>query len=127
CTDAVVCQDPTGPGSYPSTPNLTIPDNDPNGISDTIDVDVTGKTTQVKISVVVAHPHRGDVRITLTKDGEEAIVFDQVGGSNDDIIDIFEVRSLVGVEAKGTWTLRVIDNATGDEGVLESWTLDVST
>ena len=49
-----------------SQPNLAIPDNNPTGITDTIDVTEAQTISAIKVGVDITHPYRGDLRVTLT-------------------------------------------------------------
>lgn len=105
---------------------IAIPDADPAGIESSIDVAGMAPTgCGVTTSLTITHSWRGDLRVALTRpDGTEIILHDRTGSSADDLIIIDEVVS-AGGPAEGEWILHVSDNATADEGTLESWSLTV--
>jgi subtilisin-like proprotein convertase family protein len=58
-----------------STPNRAIPENNPVGITDTIDISETLLISSLKVGVDISHSYRGDLNATLTTplgDGDRA-------------------------------------------------------
>jgi subtilisin-like proprotein convertase family protein len=111
---------------YAATVGSSIPDNDPTGASNTIDVGDDGSVTAVKVTVDISHTYRGDLRLTLVKGDKSVTVVDGDGGSTDDIKQTFTVNGLSGATLRGGWTLKVEDTAAQDTGTLNSWSLDVT-
>ena len=118
------------------TSDLTVPD--------------TGTIFDINVQLDVTHTFDGDLETFLiAPDGTEIELFSRVGGSNDNfsgtILDddaavvISEssapfngrfraegnLAALAGKPAQGIWTLRIADVATGDQGMLNSWSLEV--
>ncbi len=120
----------TGGGStttkdFPVTPALAIPDNTPAGVN--VDVPVTGVTGAkgLTVSVDITHTYRGDLVLSLLKDGHavKTLVMN-VGGSAHDIVDSYTVTAAeMGASANGTWTLNVADTAAQDVGTVNKVTL----
>jgi len=126
---------PNGEGSQTvqgeSTPDLNIPDNRSDGITDTIDLDQDATIAGVQVTLDISHPYRGDLRATLLTPWGDAIVLHQrhQGGSADNVqrtIDESDVQALAtlhGHSTKGDWRLLVQDLAPVDVGTLNRWTL----
>jgi len=113
--------------SYTKTPQEPIPDNDPNGITSTIDVLESLSIWDIDCNVNITHPWIGDLIIKLTSpEGTVSILQERQGGSADNInqtyYNLTEFRDEPG---QGTWTFSVSDNAGLDVGTLDSWTLTI--
>lgn len=102
---------------------IDIPDNDPTGISSTIDFAAPGPIVSMEIAVDVTHTWRGDLRVVLKKDGTSVVLADKEGGGADDIKRSFDVPDFNGQIADGTYTLSIVDTAGQDVGTLNSWTI----
>jgi hypothetical protein len=125
CASAPACASNPTVRMYTSSPNLSIPDNDPTGVSDTIDVSDTGTVGSVKVTVAIDHTYRGDLTLTLSHGQTTQTVVAESGGSADDIREEFDVAGFTGAALAGGWTLKVVDGAGQDVGTLETWTLEV--
>lgn len=111
--------------------NITIPDNDPNGIESSITIDANLTVEFVDI-FFDAHDHAslGDLEIILTSPfGTRSIL----AKTHVEAFDGYfryknwrfgSVRHL-GEKSKGTWRLQVIDRQLGNEGTFFSWGLKV--
>jgi hypothetical protein len=109
--------------TYESTTPVAIPDDDPAGITSVIVVPdaVTPRTVTVELDVT--HTYAGDLRITLSHGGTEAVLWDRAGGANDDVRQSFPLDAFAGRPAAGDWTLLIVDDAARDVGTLNRWTL----
>ncbi|MBV8763043.1 MAG: proprotein convertase P-domain-containing protein [Deltaproteobacteria bacterium] len=110
------------------TPGTQIPDNDPAGVN--VDVPVSGVTSPkgLAVSVDITHTYRGDLVLTLRKDGHDVktLVMNQ-GGSTDNIVDTYTLSAAeLGSSVNGTWTLNVSDTAAQDVGTVNKVTLQFS-
>lgn len=75
------------------------------------------------VSVDIAHPWRGDLKLELlTPSGRAHLLSNYEGGSADDIRQTYEV-DLSAEQLQGDWTLRIHDKASGDTGWLNGWTI----
>jgi hypothetical protein len=113
---------PTGPlREFSATPHAPIPDNDATGV--TVDVPVTNVTGSPALTVTlkIKHTYRGDLLVSLLKDGVvRKVLADNEGGSSDDIDATYSVSATdVGV-ANGRWSVKVVDNAADDRGTVEA-------
>jgi len=116
-----------------SEPSLAIPDNNPAGISDTIDIDQSGTVRDIKVWLDITHTWIGDLKIELVSpSGRAVMLHKQTGGSRDNIIQTYDVQNLIalqvfmGEEGQGTWTLKASDHAGRDVGKLNRWVLDIA-
>ena len=111
--------------------NAVIPDNDDNGLKDTIKVFKKGTVESLSVRVNINHSYSGDLEIHLTApSGKSAVLHGRTGSSKDDIQLVFDgkaVKDFIGEKAKGKWTLTVKDFAPRDEGKLNNWSLRIDT
>ncbi len=100
-------------------------------ISDNTTVDspltVSGRAgnapTTLQVGVTIIHTYQGDLRVDLVApDGTLYNIHNRTGGSADNIVGTFTVNASSEV-ANGTWKLRVNDNAAGDIGRIDKWSL----
>lgn len=106
--------------------NLTdYPINDNTTVSSPIVV--SGRTgnapAATPVAVNIVHTYKGDLKVDLVApDGSVYVMHNRTGGSADNIVQTFSVN--LSTEAlNGTWNLRVNDNAGGDVGYINSWSL----
>lgn len=88
---------------------------------------VTGRTGAAPASTLVAvdisHTWKGDLKVDLlAPDGSVYVLSNRSGGSADDIRQTFTVN-LSSEAINGSWKLRINDNASGDSGRLNSWSI----
>lgn len=88
----------------------------------------------IEVNVEIRHTYSSDLRVILkSPQGNEIILQDRTGGSQDDIIKSFRSSNepdlfapVIGKPAKGDWHLKVMDVAEQDEGTLVKWGLAIS-
>jgi len=90
-------------------------------------ITVSGRTGRagnaVPVSVNITHTFKGDLRVDLVApDGSSYNLHNRTGGSADNIIQTY-TKNLSSEKLNGTWKLRVNDNAGGDVGVINSWSI----
>ncbi len=107
---------------FSAAPNAAIPDNAPAGV--TVDVPVTGVTgtPALTVSVDIGHTYRGDLVVTLLKDGAvKKVLHDKTGGSADDLVQSYTLTSYeVGSAPNGRWQLKVVDVYAADTGTVRN-------
>lgn len=116
-----------------SSPDRSIPDNNPRGIKDKIISDAEFVMGAVKVNVDITHTYIGDLRVTLVSpSGTSVPLHDRSGGSTNDLHAEFDIHVVPGLHAlsgepvKGEWVLHVQDLARADRGRLKRWSLDIS-
>lgn len=118
--------------SKTATPGLTVPDNNPAGVQDTLNFAEQSNILGVKVSVDITHSYIGDLVVTLTApSGTAVILHDKIGGPADNIKRTFDLAStpalgkLTGQSIQGNWTLKIQDVAAIDVGKLNRWELEI--
>jgi len=75
------------------------------------------------VAVSIIHTYKGDLKVDLVApDGTVYVLHNRTGGSADNIAQTFSVN-LSSEALNGTWNLRVNDNASGDTGRIDSWSI----
>ncbi len=112
-----------GQSFFENTTDYTINDNA------TVDspLTVSGRTgnapSNLKVGVTIYHTWKGDLKVDLVApDGSLYNIHNRTGGSADNVIGTFTINASSEV-ANGTWKLRVNDNANGDVGRIDKWSL----
>jgi subtilisin-like proprotein convertase family protein len=113
-----------------SEPALSIPDNNPAGVDDTIDITGSGNVRGLEAWVDITHTWIGDLQVMLTSpSGASVLLHDRSGGSQDNLITVYDLETtpamsiFVNTPGAGTWTLSASDNAGRDTGKLNAWGL----
>jgi subtilisin-like proprotein convertase family protein len=113
------------------TLNLTIPDNNATGLTDSITIGSEFSNFIVEHVEVVfnaTHSWRGDLEVRLTSPAgvvsQLATVRDSDSGDNFSSWRFGSARYW-GESAAGAWTLRIADRAAADVGTWNSWTLRI--
>jgi len=113
---------PPGGNSYTNDTDVNI--NDYRTRTSTIDVTANGDSGSISIDVDIKHTWVGDLKLTLVApNGATAVLREYSGGSANDILESYNINA-TGVERNGTWQLQVRDNAGGDVGYIDSWTIN---
>ena len=114
--------------AYVSKPGLKIPDNSPEGIEDTIGVDIQGTLSDLELEIDIAHTYIGDLQVILfAPSGKSVVLHNRLGGNTQNIIKKFSMQNtpdlqiLKGEQLHGSWRLKVIDFAQVDTGKLNMW------
>lgn len=114
---------PTGETqTYTNDTDVTIGDNT------TVDspITVSGRTGTPQtgtVSVNIVHSYQGDLRVDLVApDGSLYNIHNRTGGSADNVTGSYSFN-LSSEPYNGNWALRVNDNASGDTGRIDTWSL----
>lgn len=112
-----------GTQTYSNTADYTIADNA------TVDspITVSGRTgnapTNASVAVNIVHTYRGDMKVDLVApDGTLYNISNRAGGSADNLVGTYTFN-LSSEALNGAWKLRVNDNAAGDVGYINSWSI----
>jgi len=107
-----------------------IPDNDPNGLVDRIQVSRNLSVKAVDVHVNIKHPYSGDISIELTgPDGTKKMIQNPTRVPGKNIVKHYNGDLMSGFctgKSKGEWSLKVIDSGARDNGHVEDWTLDLT-
>ncbi|MGK7910983.1 MAG: M6 family metalloprotease domain-containing protein [Synechococcus sp.] len=113
-----------------ANPNLSIPDNKPEGINSTITFAESGTLQDISVGVVIPHTYIGDLLVEIAApSGQSVTLHNMSGGSSDNLRMTFDristpaLEALVGQPIQGNWVLRVKDLQGLDTGKLEKWSL----
>jgi serine protease len=75
------------------------------------------------VAVNIQHTYKGDLKVDLVApDGSLYNLHNRSGGSANNIVGTYTVN-LSSEALNGTWKLRVNDNAGGDTGYINSWSV----
>ncbi len=109
--------------------NRAIPDNDPNGLIDRVQVSRNLTVKAVEVHVDIAHPYSGDISIELTNpDGKKKTLQapTRVPGKNLKKHYVGDMMSdFAGGKSKGEWSMKIVDSGARDSGSLVNWTLSL--
>ncbi len=113
-----------------ATPNLTIPDSDEIGVTDTITITQNGNLTELSVTLDLTHTYIGDLVVSLiAPSGQTIILHNRNGASANDIKTVYyslnnvNLAALLGTSIQGDWQLTIKDLAPQDVGQLNSWGL----
>ena len=109
--------------TYSNTADYTISDN----VTTDSPITVSGRSgnapSNASVSVNIVHTYIGDLKVDLVApDGSLYNIHNRTGTSTDNIIKTVTLNLSTEV-LNGTWKLRVNDNAAGDVGYINSWSV----
>ncbi len=109
--------------TYSNTGDVAISDN----ATVTSTINVSGRSgnagSSVPVAVNIVHTYIGDLKVDLlAPDGSVYVLHNRSGGSADNINKTYTVN-LSSEALNGAWKLRVNDNANGDTGYIDSWSV----
>ena len=120
-------------GGFSSAPELAIPDNEPGGVSDVIEVSAAGQIDGIRVSVDITHTYIGDLKVSLSgPNGATVVLHDRAGARTRNLAVSYDATTtpvlagFLGQDAAGAWTLRVEDLARRDTGQLNRWGLELA-
>ena len=134
--------DDTGAWRYGSEVlNLSIPDEDAQGVSSELCVDQNLVIEKVQIRLTLTHPFVSDLGVELTSpSGTKSIILNinsgvEIGGITGFNDFLFGTNAFYGETSYGdtateetscgVWTLKVIDGGVADEGTLKGWKINI--
>ena len=114
---------PTGTTTYQNTADYQIRDNATVDSPITISGRSGNASASTQVAVRIIHTYKGDLKVdVVAPDGSIYTLHNRSGGSTDNVIGTFSVN-LSSEVANGSWKLRVNDNANGDIGYIDSWSM----
>lgn len=117
-------QPPGGGGTQTYTNDTDVQIRDNTTVESAITVSGrSGTAAPITIAVDIRHTYIGDLLVQLVApDGSLYTLSNRAGGSADNIIKSYN-GNLTSENKNGTWKLRVNDNAGGDTGLINSWSV----
>ncbi|MCK4643902.1 proprotein convertase P-domain-containing protein [bacterium] len=120
----------------PSSMDTPIPITDKNTIISTINISEFCDIADILVSVDISHTYIMDLIIKLVSPtGTAVYLHNRTGGGDDDIITTYDnitipdgpgvMDDFNGEKTWGIWELHIYDAAIGDEGTLNSWSLEI--
>jgi len=113
-----------------NTTSVAIPDNNPQGLTSTIQIAETGTVRSIQIAVAIDHTFLGDLQISLISPANQTVLLQSRSlGRSTRLQSTYTLqttpllRRFLNQPAQGRWQLRVVDAAESDTGTLNSWTL----
>ncbi|MBT7609786.1 MAG: S8 family serine peptidase [Bacteriovoracaceae bacterium] len=107
--------------------SLLIPDSDSAGVSSIINVNDELQVFTVQVMFTMTHPYAGDIGLELTSPSNTKSILLNI---NSNILEsninngLLLSNAFFGESTKGDWTLKVIDGANTDQGVLTNWKIN---
>lgn len=111
-------------GFFQNATDVTISDNATVESSITVSGRTGNAPSTLRVNVRVTHTYIGDMKIDLVgpNGAVVATLHNRTGGSADNIYQTYTANASAQL-ANGTWRLRINDNATGDTGRIDAWSL----
>jgi extracellular elastinolytic metalloproteinase len=113
-----------------ASPNLAIPDNNPGGVRNRLNVTQAGQISGIAVAVDITHSYIGDLTVALVApSGGRVVLHARSGARTRDLKKTYSDADTPGLatlrsqQAQGEWTLEVADHAAIDVGVLRNWNL----
>ncbi|MBI3071982.1 MAG: proprotein convertase P-domain-containing protein [Deltaproteobacteria bacterium] len=109
--------------SYKKTVNKAIPDNNATGASGDVRSYSTATIKAAELCVDISHTYRGDLEVSISNGTVSSKIWDNQGGSTDDIKECLAVTGFNGLKANKKYTVKVVDTASTDTGTFKSFEL----
>ena len=112
-----------GAQTYTNATDYTIADNATINSPITVSGRTGNGSATTPVAVSIVHTYQGDLKVDLVApDGTVHVLHNRTGGSEDNIVQTVSLN-LSSAVLNGTWNLRVNDNASGDTGRIDSWSI----
>jgi vibriolysin len=109
--------------TYSNTTAVAIGDNTTVSSSTTVSGRTGNAPTTASVSVNITHTYQGDLKVDLVApDGSLYNIHNRTGAGTDNVIKTVTLN-LSSEALNGTWKMQVNDNAAGDIGTLNSWSV----
>lgn len=100
---------------------IIIPDGDPLGITNSVEIPEKGIILSVEVDAAIVHSIPSNLSVSLSSPSGTIVNLNFLGSN----IWGYDGASFLGEEVQGTWILLAIDNTPGAEGYLDGWNLQV--
>ncbi|MEM8907239.1 MAG: proprotein convertase P-domain-containing protein [Bacteroidota bacterium] len=112
-----------------SRSNLRIPDNNAEGLKDTIKVLQAGTVKDIQVNIDITHSFISDLEVKLiTPTGQTIDLHTRGGEDHNDLKTTYDktvLASVLETASAGEWTLQVKDFAPKDQGLLNAWSIEM--
>ena len=126
----------TAPGSCATTPSTDVPEPipDPGAVTSDLHLAADVPIDEVRVTMNITHPNIGDLIVTLyAPDRTTVRLHNRTGGTADNIVGTYgstltpaePLSALRGKGAAGLWTVLISDQAGGNAGTLNSWSVEI--
>lgn len=126
--EMIDAKDTNGDWLYQSGPlSVAIPDNSATGVTSSITVGSNFVVESVQISVSILHDFSTDLGIEITSpSGTVSTVMNINSGilTGNMINTQFLSNAFYGETTNGNWTIKIVDGAANDTGILNSWKIN---
>ncbi|WP_170113082.1 proprotein convertase P-domain-containing protein [Ahniella affigens] len=123
-TQSVTVSTTGGRQTYTNTTDYTISDNTTVNSPITVSGRTGNAPNNASVTVAIVHTYQGDLKVDLVApDGTLYNIHNRTGGGTDNINKTVTLNVSSEV-LNGTWNLRVNDNAGGDVGYINSWSVN---
>lgn len=110
-------------GFFQTTTDVTVSDNATVESSLTVSGRTGNAPTTLRVNARIMHTYVGDMKVDLVApNGSVFTLHNRTGAGADNLYQTYQVNASASV-ANGTWRLRVNDNATGDTGFIDVFSL----
>ena len=110
-------------GFFQNLTDYTISDNTTTDSPITVSSQAGNAPSTLSVAVNIVHTYQGDLKVDLVApDGSLYNIHNRTGAGTDNIIKTVTIDASSEV-ANGVWKLRVNDNAAGDVGYINSWSM----
>ena len=114
---------PPAGGFFQNLTDYTISDNVTVDSPVTVSNQAGNAPATLSVAVNIVHTYQGDLKVDLVApDGSLYNIHNRTGAGTDNIIKTVTINASSEV-ANGVWKLRVNDNAAGDVGYINSWSM----
>jgi subtilisin family serine protease len=109
---------------------VAIPDNNPQGISNTVQINESGTVRDIQVTVGIDHSFLGDIEVSLiAPSGMVVLLQGRTLGRLTQLQQVYSLqttptlRRMLGQQSQGRWQLKVVDAIANDSGTLNFWKL----
>jgi subtilisin-like proprotein convertase family protein/subtilisin family serine protease len=136
--------------SFTNTKSQTIPDNDPRGMISDIDISYGGQIKGIDIQIQVSHRHMEDLSAYLISPNNDQLLLFSNLNTSQSLVNLHlnstseqsiseavppftekylpeaSLKDIENIYAVGKWQLLIIDNNSGNTGILNNWHLQIT-
>lgn len=117
--------------NYSRSPaTVTIPQADPAGMTDVMNISTSLTIESIQLKVQVSHQRSGEVGVELTSPSGTKSILMNINNSflfDDDshLNIVLTSHAFYGENSSGAWTIKVLDGRVGNTGSLQKWDMNI--